>query len=141
MPSRARDDGISAMAFGDLYLADIRAYREAQLAGTGIDPVFPLWLQPTGALAHQMIAGGVQATVTCVDPRKVPAALAGRRFDGSLLAELPAGVDPCGENGEFHTFAWDGPMFAHPVPVRTGEVVTREGFVFADLLPETVGVS
>jgi uncharacterized protein (TIGR00290 family) len=133
--ARARDDGISVMAFGDLYLADIRAYREAQLAGTGIDPVFPLWLQPTGALANQMIAGGVQATVTCVDPRKAPAVLAGRRFDGSLLAELPAGVDPCGENGEFHTFVHAGPMFAAPIRVSVGEVVQRDGFVFADVVP------
>lgn len=132
---RARAAGIGAIAFGDLYLADIRAYRENQLRGTGIEPVFPLWLQPTRTLAEQMIEAGVAATLTCVDPRKVPPALAGRRFDATLLEALPAGVDPCGENGEFHTFVHAGPMFAAPIPVTVGEVVHRDGFVFADVLP------
>jgi uncharacterized protein (TIGR00290 family) len=132
----ARANDIAAVAFGDLYLEDVRRYREQQLKGTGITPLFPLWLRPTAALAREMIASGLRATLTCVDPRAVPAALAGRSFDAALLAELPATADPCGENGEFHTFAWDGPMFAHRVPVRFGETVTRDGFVFADLLGE-----
>ena len=131
----AKAQGVEAVAFGDLFLEDVRRYREERLAGTGIMPVFPLWGRPTPALAEEMIAGGLKAHLTCVDPRAVPAALAGRAFDRALLAELPAGVDPCGERGEFHSFAWDGPMFARPVPVRVGEIVDRDGFVFADLLP------
>lgn len=131
----ARAEGVTHVVFGDLFLPDVRAYREAKLAGTGIAPLFPLWGRDTGALAREMIAGGLQARLTCVDPRKVDRALAGRAFDGALLAGLPAGVDPCGELGEFHTFAWAGPMFSAPVPVAAGEVVEREGFVFADLLP------
>jgi uncharacterized protein (TIGR00290 family) len=131
----ARQGGIEAIAFGDLFLEDVRAYREARMRGTGVAPLFPLWGHETRDLAEEMLAGGLQALLTCVDPRRLPAALAGRAFDRRLLAELPAGTDPCGENGEFHTFAWSGPMFAHPIGVRTGEVVTRDGFVFADLLP------
>lgn len=130
---RARGEGVSAMAFGDLYLADVRAYRERQLAGTGLDPVFPLWLQPTRALAEDMIEAGIEATLTCVDPRKVSPALAGRGFDATLLAALPADADPCGENGEFHTFVHAGPMFAAPIPVTHGEVIERDGFLFADI--------
>jgi uncharacterized protein (TIGR00290 family) len=122
--------GIEAMAFGDLFLEDIRRYRETKLAGTGISPLFPLWGVDTGRLAREMIAGGLEAYVTCVDPRKLPASFAGRRFDLDLLADLPAGVDPCAENGEFHTFACAGPMFSRPIPVKTGEIVTRDGFVF-----------
>ena len=133
--ARAQAEGISAMAFGDLYLEDIRAYRETQLAGTGIEPVFPLWRRPTRALAEEIIAGGVQATLTCVDPRKLARAFAGRRFDTTLLEALPQGVDPCGENGEFHTFVHAGPMFAAPIAVNVGEVVERDGFVFADVIP------
>jgi uncharacterized protein (TIGR00290 family) len=133
----ARDRGIEAVAFGDLYLEDVRRYRETRMEGTGLRPLFPLWGRPTPALAREMIAAGLQARLTCVDPRVVPASLAGRAFDGTLLAELPAGCDPCGENGEFHTFAWDGPMFSRPVGVRVGEVVSRDGFVFADLIPES----
>ena len=106
------------------------------MTGTGLAPLFPLWGRPTPALAEEMIAGGLQARLTCVDPKAVPASLAGRAFDRALLADLPTGVDPCGEKGEFHSFAWDGPMFRHPVPVRVGAVVSRDGFVFADLLPE-----
>jgi uncharacterized protein (TIGR00290 family) len=134
--ARARAQGIGAVAFGDLFLEDVRRYRERQMAGTGLDLIFPLWGRPTAALAEEMIAGGLRAVLTCVDPRVAPAELAGRDFDRALLAVLPPGVDPCGENGEFHTFAWDGPMFGRPVRVRRGEVVTRDGFVFADLLPD-----
>jgi diphthamide synthase (EF-2-diphthine--ammonia ligase) len=131
----ARAAGIEAMAFGDLFLADIRRYREQQLAPTGIRPLFPLWHEPTRALADTMLAAGVRAHVTCVDPKQVPAALAGRVWDATFLADLPPAADPCGENGEFHTFVSAGPMFAAPLAVRTGEVVERDGFVFADLLP------
>ena len=133
--ARARADGITHVAFGDLFLDDIRRYREERLAPTGIAPLFPLWGLPTDALAHRMIAGGLRARLTCVDPKSLDARFAGREFDAALLAELPASVDPCGERGEFHTFAYDGPMLRRPVPIRAGEVVTRDGFVFADLLP------
>ena len=133
---RVRRRGIAAIAFGDLFLADIRAYRERQLAGTGLTPLFPLWQIPTDRLAAAMLEAGLCAYLVCVDPTKVSAELAGRRFSNALLAELPAGVDPCGENGEFHTFAVAGPMFRHPVAVRPGAIVQRDGFVFADLLPE-----
>lgn len=125
--------GVEAMAFGDLFLEDIRRYRETKLAGTGITPLFPLWGLDTRALAEVMIAGGLVAHLVCVDPRKLPARFAGRRFDAALLAELPADVDPCGENGEFHTFASAGPMFSRAIDVVPGEVVTRDGFVFCDL--------
>ncbi len=127
--------GVEAMAFGDLFLEDIRAYREQKLAGTGIAPLFPLWGRDTAVLAEEMIAGGLEAHLTCVDPRKLPAHFAGRAFDRALLAELPEGVDPCGENGEFHTCVSAGPMFAHSIEVRAGAVEMRDGFVFADLLP------
>ena len=133
--AQAREDGVEAIAFGDLYLQDIRRYREEKLTDTGIRPLFPLWEQPTDALAREMIEGGLRARITCVDPRALPASFAGRDFDASFLADLPSGIDPCGENGEFHTFAWDGPMFGRPVGVVSGEVVARDGFVFADLLP------
>ena len=133
--ARAQAHGVDAMAFGDLFLADIRAYREKQLAGTGIAPLFPLWGRDTRKLAAEMIDGGLVAHVTCVDPRKLDRAFAGRRFDRTLLADLPTGVDPCGENGEFHTFVSAGPMFHEAVPIRTGEVVERDGFVFADMAP------
>jgi uncharacterized protein (TIGR00290 family) len=127
--------GVGAMAFGDLFLVDIRRYREAKLAGSGIVPLFPLWGMETGRLAREMIAGGLEAYVTCVDPRRLPATFAGRRFDLGLLADLPADVDPCAENGEFHTFACAGPMFTRPIAVKTGEIVARDGFVFCDVLP------
>jgi uncharacterized protein (TIGR00290 family) len=131
----ARGAGAGGMAFGDLFLADVRAYRERLLAGTGLAPVFPLWGRDTRALAREMIAGGLRAVLTCVDPKQVPPSLAGRAFDASLLAELPASADPCGERGEFHTFAWDGPMFRAPIAIALGERVERDGFVFADVLP------
>ena len=124
-----------AVAFGDLYLEDVRAYREERMAGTGIRPLFPLWSIPTKELAPTMIQAGLKAYVTCVDPRVLPRDFAGRAFDEAFLADLPQGVDPCAERGEFHTFAWDGPMFSKPVGVTPGEVVERDGFVFADLLP------
>jgi uncharacterized protein (TIGR00290 family) len=127
--------GVEAMAFGDLFLEDIRAYREAKLASSGIAPLFPLWGRDTAALAEEMIAGGLKAHLACIDPRKLPAHFAGRAFDRALLAELPAGVDPCGENGEFHTCVSAGAMFAHAIDVCTGVIETRDGFVFADLLP------
>ena len=133
--AQAHARGVRGVAFGDLFLEDVRRYRERQMAPTGLELLFPLWQRPTDALAREMLAGGLRATLTCVDPRVLPASFAGRPFDPSLLADLPPGVDPCGEKGEFHTFAWDGPMFREPVHVRAGEVVTRDGFVFADLLP------
>lgn len=131
----AQSDGVTHVVFGDLFLEDIRAYREQALEGTGITPLFPLWGRPTEALADHMVATGIRAFLTCVDPRQAPRELAGRPFDAALLAALPSTVDPCGENGEFHTFVWSSPGFAAPIPVRVGEVVERDGFVFADLLP------
>ncbi len=131
--ARCRAEGITAIAYGDLFLEDIRAYRLSRHAGSGIEPVFPLWQLPTGDLARTMIQGGLKATLTCVDPKQLLPVFAGREFDEALLAELPGQVDPCGENGEFHTFAWGGPMFARPITIRKGEVVERDGFVFADL--------
>lgn len=128
---------VDAMAFGDLFLADIRAYRERQLAGTGIEPLFPLWLLPTRELAEQMIAGGLKAVLGCVDPKQIPATLAGREFGTALLRDLPATADPCGESGEFHTFVYAGPMLGRAIAVTRGEVVERDGFVYADLLPAT----
>jgi uncharacterized protein (TIGR00290 family) len=128
-------DGVDTMVFGDLYLADIRAYREERLSAIGFRAEFPLWLRDTRALAREMVDSGLRAVLTCVDPRKVPAALAGREFDERLLADLPAGVDPCGENGEFHTFVHAGGPLREPVPVRVGDIVERDGFVFADVLP------
>jgi diphthamide synthase (EF-2-diphthine--ammonia ligase) len=127
--------GIQAMAFGDLFLEDVRDYRVQKLAGTGLRPLFPIWNSDTATLARNMVQAGLKATLACVDPKVLPAAFAGLEFEAALLAELPPGIDPCGERGEFHTFAWDGPMFQHPVPIRRGEVVERDGFVFADLLP------
>lgn len=133
--SNAKARGVTHIIFGDLFLQDIRAYREKQLAGTGITPVFPLWLKPTAALAHSMIDGGVEAHLAVVDLKKLPASFVGRRFDAALLTEFPAGTDPCGENGEFHTFVSAGPMLARKIPVRAGETVERDGFAFADLVP------
>ena len=132
---RAKSEGIDAVAFGDLFLEDIRAYRVKQLEGTGLEPLFPVWGIPTDELARQMIAGGVRAKLTCVDPRKLDASFAGRDFEEPLLLDLPAGIDPCGENGEFHTCVYEAPVFSAPLAVRTGEVVERDNFVFADVLP------
>lgn len=125
--------GFTHVAFGDLFLEDVRRYREERLAGTGVEPVFPLWSIPTDRLARDMVAGGLRATITCIDPRVLDRSFAGRTFDAALLATLPESVDPCGERGEFHTFACAGPMFLRPVPVTPGIIVERDGFVFADL--------
>jgi uncharacterized protein (TIGR00290 family) len=130
---QAVDAGFTHVAFGDLFLEDVRRYREERMAGTGLSPLFPLWGRATPALAAEMIAGGVRAFLTCVDPRVLPASFAGRRFDAALLADLPDGVDPCGERGEFHTCVVDGPMFSEPIAVEPGVIVERDGFVFADL--------
>jgi uncharacterized protein (TIGR00290 family) len=131
---RARADGITHIAFGDLFLEDVRRYREEKLAGTGLTPLFPLFGANTKQLAEEMIAGGIGAILTCVNPAVIDASFASREFDAALLADLPPGVDPCGERGEFHSFVYRGPMFRRPLAVRRGEVVERDGFVFADLL-------
>jgi uncharacterized protein (TIGR00290 family) len=133
--ARARAEGVLRVVFGDLFLEDIRAYRERHLAACGMTPIFPLWRKDTRRLAAEMLAGGLSAYLTCVDPGKLDRKFAGRRFDLQLLDELPAGVDPCGENGEFHTFANAGPMFDREIAVSPGEIVEREGFVFADFIP------
>lgn len=130
----ARARGVAHVIFGDLFLQDVRAYREARLKEAGMIPVFPLWGRPTTALAYEMIAAGVEAHLVTVDLKKLPAAFAGRRFDSALLDALPTGCDPCGENGEFHTFVAAGPMLARRIPVTLGETVERDGFAFADLL-------
>ncbi|MGA2878210.1 MAG: ATP-binding protein [Bryobacteraceae bacterium] len=132
--TRAINAGVEAMAFGDLFLADIRAYREKQLAGTGLEPLFPVWQIPTDDLAQTMIASGLRAKITCVDPKVLPAEFAGRDFDSQFLADLPPGIDPCGENGEFHSFVYDGPGFEQPLAVSVVEILERDGFVFADLI-------
>ncbi|MDP2053287.1 MAG: ATP-binding protein [Acidobacteriota bacterium] len=126
--------GFTHVAFGDLFLEDVRRDREERLAGSGLAPLFPLWkTKTTAALANDMLDGGLRATLTCVDPKQLDRSFAGRTFDQSLIDDLPAGVDPCGENGEFHSFAHTGPMFTHPIAVSVGDVVDRDGFVFADL--------
>src|SRR5688572_4309416 len=135
--ARAVAEGITHMAFGDLFLEDVRRYREERLAGTGLTPLFPLFGTDTPALAREMIRAGLRARITCLNPQVIDRALAGREFDGALLAELPPTVDPCGERGEFHTFAYDGPMFRHPVPIETGVTVERDGFVFTDVTLES----
>lgn len=131
--SRAVADGFTHVAFGDLFLEDVRRYREERLVGTGLEPLFPLWGTPTATLAKEMIAGGMEARLTCVDPRAISAGFAGRSFDRNLLDELPAGVDPCGERGEFHTCVVAGPMLSRRIDVSVGATVERDGFVFADL--------
>jgi diphthamide synthase (EF-2-diphthine--ammonia ligase) len=133
---RAAREGFAGIAFGDLFLEEIRAYRVAKLAGTNLEPIFPIWGIPTGELAAEMMAGGLKARLTCVDPRRVPAEFAGRAWDAALLHELPAGVDPCGENGEFHSFAYAGPMFREAIPVVAGERVERDGFCYAEMVAE-----
>ena len=127
--------GFTHVSFGDLFLEDVRRYREERLAETGLTPLFPLWGMPTAALALEMIDSGLEARLTCVDPRVMPKSFAGRSFDRELLATLPEGVDPCGERGEFHTCVVGGPMFDRPIEITAGEVVERDGFVFADLVP------
>ena len=131
--ANARAEGFTHVAFGDLFLEDVRSYREDRMKGTGLTPIFPLWLRPTDTLARHMLEGGLEAYLTCVDPRVVPASLAGRRFDARLLSDLPPGTDPCGERGEFHTCAYAGPMFNGRVPVDTGMTVERDGYVFTDV--------
>ena len=133
--TRALAVGIGSVAFGDLFLQDVRDCREQKLAGTGIEPLFPLWCRPTDVLAREMVAAGLRAVVTCVDPRALDRSFVGRTFDGAFLNDLPLRVDPCGEHGEFHTFVWAGPMFSKPIAVAPGEIVERDGFVFADVVP------
>jgi uncharacterized protein (TIGR00290 family) len=133
---RAIAEHIDAFAFGDLFLEDVRAYREKNLAPTGLEPLFPLWQIPTDALARDMIAGGLRARLSCIDTKKLPASFAGREFDEELLRDFPSGIDPCAERGEFHTCVYAGPMFAAPLALQTGEIVTRDGFTFADLYTE-----
>ena len=132
---RAVAEGIAAVAFGDLFLEDVRAYRVRQMEGTGLELLFPAWGIPTGALAREMVAAGVKAKITCVDPSKLAATFAGCDFDEAFLDGLPPGVDPCGENGEFHSFVYDAPVFTRLIGVRGGEVLERDGFVFADVIP------
>jgi uncharacterized protein (TIGR00290 family) len=132
--AQAKANGITHMIFGDLFLQDVRTYREQKLAGTGITPVFPLWGRPTAELAREMIAGGVEAYLVCVDRKQLSQDFAGRCFDQAMLADFPAAVDPCGENGEFHSFVAAGPMLRGAVPVAVGETVERDGFAYADLL-------
>lgn len=129
---RAVREGVEGVAFGDLFLRDVRSYRETQLKPTGLEPLFPLWDLPTAALAREMIAGGLRARLTCVDLKQLPAEFAGREFDEALLLDLPAGADPCGEKGEFHSCVYGGPMFKSPIALEAGEVVVRDGFAFAD---------
>ncbi|HXA42291.1 MAG TPA: hypothetical protein VNV65_05160 [Candidatus Solibacter sp.] len=131
--ARAVGEGVTHMIFGDLFLTDIRAYRESQLAGSGVTPVFPIWTADTADLARRMLDSGLRAIVACVDPKQLDPSFAGRQFDGAMLEDLPAGVDPCGENGEFHTFAYDGGAFDQPVDVHCAGTLERDGFVFADL--------
>ena len=135
MCRRAVEDGITAVAFGDLFLQDIRQYRERQMDGSGLKPLFPVWKIPTGELALELIGAGLKAKVTCIDLAKLDASYAGREYDGDFLNSLPAGVDPCGENGEFHTFVYDAPLFSIAIPVEMGETIEHDGFVFADVLP------
>jgi uncharacterized protein (TIGR00290 family) len=131
--SQAVDEGFTHVAFGDLFLEDVRRYREDKLAGTGLTPIFPLWGIPTPGLAEEMVDGGLRAILTCVNPKQLDRSFAGRQFDRALLRDLPAGIDPCGERGEFHSFAYGGPMYDTAIAVTPGEVVDRDGFVFADV--------
>jgi diphthamide synthase (EF-2-diphthine--ammonia ligase) len=135
--SDALTQGFTHVAFGDLFLEDVRRYREERMAGTGLTPIFPLWGRPTPELGREMIRGGLEARITCVDPRVLPAEFAGRAYDEALLRDLPDGVDPCGERGEFHTCVTGGPMFGARIDATIGEVVERDGFVFCDLLLST----
>lgn len=132
---RCKIGKIDAFAFGDLYLEDIRQYRVDKLEGSGIEPIFPIWQIPTNVLAKEMIESGLRTVITCLDPKKMPVELAGKEFSHEFINMLPEGVNSCGENGEFHSFVFDGPMFKEPIDIEVGEVVEREGFVFADVLP------
>lgn len=131
---RAKTEGVTHVAFGDLFLDDIRRYRERQFAALGVEPLFPLWGLATRALADEMVNSGLRAWITCVDSRQAPREWAGRLFEPAFVAQIPEGIDPCGERGEFHTFAFEGPMFDAPIPTRIGEVAERGGFVYADVL-------
>lgn len=131
--ARAVSQGFSHVAFGDLFLEDVRRYREEKLAGSGLTPIFPLFGANTAALAREMLAAGLRARLTCVDPKQLHRTFVGREFDAALLGDLPPTADPCGERGEFHSFAYDGPMFTRPIPIESGEIVERDGFAFADL--------
>ncbi|HKF03014.1 MAG TPA: hypothetical protein VKB49_11905 [Candidatus Sulfotelmatobacter sp.] len=133
----AVNQGISGIAFGDLFLEDVRRYREDRLRSTGLDPIFPIWGRDTRELIAEMLDGGLRARLVCVDPTKLSADFAGRDLDHDLVRRLPATVDPCGENGEFHTFAYAGPMFYEPIPIETGTSITRDGFVYSDVVPNT----
>lgn len=139
--ARAVAAGIEGVAFGDLFLEDVRAYREKQMKDTGLQPIFPLWGQPTRGLANAMIASGLRAKLTCIDTHKLDASFVGREFDSDLLAALPDGVDPCGEKGEFHSFVYAGPMMTVDIPVSAGECVIRDQFVFVDLNPATMAAT
>lgn len=134
---RAVAAGATHVAFGDLFLQDVREYRERQLEQNGLEPIFPLWHRSTGNLANEMIEAGLRAKLTCVDPQKLAASFAGCEFDAAFLSSLPEDIDPCGENGEFHTFVYDCPDFARPIAIEMGDVVERDGFVFADVIPKT----
>ena len=134
---RARREHVTHMVFGDLFLEDVRRYRETMLAGSGITPIFPLWHRPTDGLARTMVASGLKAVITCVDPRQLSPSFAGTQYDQELLNRLPDHVDPCGERGEFHTCVYDGPMFRGAIPIKTGEIVERDGFIFADVMPQS----
>jgi uncharacterized protein (TIGR00290 family) len=133
--AKAVGEGIEGIAFGDLFLEDVRAYRIRQMSGTGLEPLFPAWGIATDGLAREMIASGVKAILTCIDTKKLDRAFAGRRFDEEFLSSLPEGIDPCGENGEFHSFVYAGPMFQSEIPIVLGEEVTRDQFVFTDVIP------
>lgn len=133
----AIQNGIFAVAFGDLFLEDVRRYREERLRGTGLEPMFPLWGRDTRQLILEMLDAGVRARIIWPDPSKLASDFIGRDLDENILSRLPAGVDPCGENGEFHTFTHAGPMFHQPIPLKDGETVTRDGFLFADVLPDS----
>jgi uncharacterized protein (TIGR00290 family) len=126
---------IEGVAFGDLFLEDVRAYRVRQMTKANLQPLFPLWGMPTASLAHEMVAGGLKAVLTCIDTRKLDRAFAGRQFDEALLSSLPQGIDPCGENGEFHSFVYAGPMFDSEIGIEVGEKITKDHFVFTDLIP------
>lgn len=134
---QAKAKGINAVVFGDLFLEDIRAYRESLVADTGLQSLFPLWGRDTGALAAEMVATGLRARITCIDAKVLPRDFAGRIYDGNILNDLPDGVDPCGENGEFHTFVYAGPMFSRSIAVSTGKVIERDGFVYTDVIPDS----